>query len=320
MSPQLAARVLAAVRGEHGGGASRQRPLKALLRLLTVAALISSVSLFAYYRSKSTTELGQARSALLGAMLQQSSRLTRTDTELAGRVEAAVALHSAPTYAGDQIADDLRTDTQLAAALSQPTLYLRGPLDGLSRPGRIAELAASSFNDAFVLCLLTPPDTRTEKALRVKASAAGAQGPSMQVAAHIERVEPLLRALPFLGPAFKARVVAAESSASVATLQRYFESAPIAAAVRAAKARQLLLVIDEPGDAKGPTELDGERPHPVRIVLQDLSNDEVRLRLRRGVDPGWLSDNARALFANGIDSCALALDVRTALSARQAQP
>jgi hypothetical protein len=316
MSPQLAARVLASVRGQQGNGAGRQRVLKALLRLLTVAALVSAVSLFFYMRSKNATELVQARSALLGSMLEHSSKLSRADTELGGRVEAAVALHSAPTYPGDQIAEDLQGEAQLVAALSAPTLYLRGSLDGLARPARVAELAAGSFKDAFVLCLLAPPDARTEKALRAKASAANAQGPSMQVAAHIERVEPLLRALPFLEPAFKARVVAAETSAAVATLRRYFEAAPVQAAVRAAKARQLLLVIDEPSTAKGPSELDGERPHAVRVVLTDLRNDELRLRLRRDVDPGWLTDNARAQFASGIDSCSLALDVRAALSAR----
>ncbi|HEX2875006.1 MAG TPA: hypothetical protein VHP33_27330 [Polyangiaceae bacterium] len=314
MSPELAARVLASVRGQQGG-AGRQRLLKALLRFLTVAALISAVGLFFYLRSKNATELSRARSALLSSMLEHSSKLSRTDTELGGRVETAVALHSSATYPGDQISDDLRSEAQLVAALSEPTLYLRGSLDGLSRPARVSELAASSFKDAFVLCLLAPPEARSEKALRAKASAAHAQGPSMQVATHIERVEPLLRALPFLGPAFKARVVAAETSAAVATLRRYFEAAPVQAAVRAAKARQLLLVIDEPSTTKAPTELDGERPHAVRVVLTDLRTGELRLRLRKDVDPGWLSDNARAQFASGIDSCSLALDVRAALGA-----
>ena len=316
MSPELAARVLASVRGQQGNGAGRQRALKALLRFLTVAALISAVCLFFYLRSKNASELSQARSKLLGSMLEQSSKLSRSDTELGSRVEAAIALHSSATYAGDQIAEDLRSEALLLAALREPTLYLRGSLDGLSRPARVPELAAGSFKDAFVLCLLAPPEARTEKALRAKASAANAHGPSMQVAEHIERVEPLLRALPFLGPAFKARVVAAETSAAVGTLRRYFEAAPVQAAVRAAKARQLLLVVDEPSTAKGPSELDGERPHPVRVVLTDLRSGEVRLRLRKDVDPGWLSDNARAQFASGIDSCGLALDVRAALSAR----
>ena len=52
----------------------------------------------------------------------------------------------------------------------------------------------------------------------------------------------------------------------------------------------------------------------MRVVLTDLASGELRLRFRHGVDPGWLSDNARAQYASGIDSCALALDLRAALA------
>ncbi len=313
MSPALAARVLAAVRGERAHANSRQRPLTALLRLTTFGLVIAAVSLFVYYRNQSASELSQARATLLDSMQSEGRTLTRADKELAGRVEAAIALHASLAYAGDQLSE-LRDPAQLTEALAQPTLYLRGSLDALSRPGRVAEVAASSGKDAFVLCLLAPPESRTEKALRVKASAASANGASMQVAGHIEPVDPLLRALPLLGSAWRERVVAAETSANIALLQRLFEAAPVKAAVRAAKARQLLLVIDETSDSKGPTELDGERPHSVRVVLTDLTSGELRLRYRHTVDPGWLSDNARALYASGIDSCALALDLRAALA------
>jgi hypothetical protein len=36
------------------------------------------------------------------------------------------------------------------------------------------------------------------------------------------------------------------------------------------------------------------------------------LRLRRRVDPGWISPAVRAEYASGIDSCVLALDVHAA--------
>jgi hypothetical protein len=39
----------------------------------------------------------------------------------------------------------------------------------------------------------------------------------------------------------------------------------------------------------------------------------VRLRFRGDVDPNWLSDGARAQYASGIDSCALAFDLRQVL-------
>jgi predicted RNA binding protein with dsRBD fold (UPF0201 family) len=75
-----------------------------------------------------------------------------------------------------------------------------------------------------------------------------------------------------------------------------------------------LLALDEPGDQGGPTELDGERPHSVRVGLVDLSTKKVLLRMRRHVDPRWLSASARAELASGIDSCELALQVHKAVA------
>ena len=77
----------------------------------------------------------------------------------------------------------------------------------------------------------------------------------------------------------------------------------------------MLFAIDEPGEAGVAAELDGERPHQVRIGVVDLAADKVLLRLRRKVDPSWISSNARAEFASGIDSCGLALDVHAAVGA-----
>ncbi len=52
----------------------------------------------------------------------------------------------------------------------------------------------------------------------------------------------------------------------------------------------------------------------MRVGLVDLEKDKVLLKLRRHVDPSWLSDATRAEYARGADSCTLAMDVRSALS------
>jgi hypothetical protein len=88
--------------------------------------------------------------------------------------------------------------------------------------------------------------------------------------------------------------------------------------VRAAKARQLLAVMDEPGDPKAPAGLDGERAHAVRVTLTEMGSGQVRLRHRGAVDPSWLSANTRAEYASGIDGCALAVDLRNAVLGRVA--
>jgi hypothetical protein len=311
MSPALAARVQAAVSG-HRVGSARRAPLKALLRLFTFVFLVTSVAIVLNFRRQQALERESLRSALLRTVATEAAKLSRTDRELPSRIAAAIALETSANYAGDTIAEDLRSAASLDEALAQPIVYLRGPQESLAQPARLAELAASSTKDAFVLCLLAPPDARTEKALRAKASTAAAQGKGMQAAAHVERLAPLLQVLPLLTREWAERVQATESIPALQKLQTLLGAVPFPAGIRAAKARQLLLVADEMLTATGPTELDGERTHSVRVVLTDLNNGETRLRYRRTVDPSWLSEATRAQFASGADSCALAMDIRQA--------
>ena len=311
MSPALAARVQAAVSG-HRAGAARRAPLKALLRFFTFVFLVASVASILNFRHQQALERESRRGALLQTVATEAGKLSRKDRELPSQIAATLALETAAIYAGDTVAEDLRSKASLDQALAHPIVYLRGPLESLAQPARLAELAAGSAKDAFVLCLLAPPDARTEKALRAKASTAAAQAKGMQVAAHVERLAPLLQVLPLLERDWAERVQATESIPALQKLQTLLEAAPFQTGVRTAKARQLLLVADETLSATGPTELDGERTHAVRVVLTDLSSGETRLRFRRTVDPSWLSEATRAQFASGADSCALAMDIRQA--------
>ncbi|HEY6078474.1 MAG TPA: hypothetical protein VIW29_06715 [Polyangiaceae bacterium] len=308
MSPALAARVQAAVSGRRGSQDSRRNPLAGALRVVTFVLLLAAAAGVVQVRRQRAAELEAARASLLTKMRSAAAQLSRADLELKGRAESAVALHAVPLYPGDLLADELRSERGLHDALSRPTLYIRGPLDGLANAARLAELAASSFKDALVACLLDAPDARTEQALRRKASAK-----AEPATAQVERLAPLLQALPLLGRAWQQRVESAATLEALSQLQKLYEVAPIPAALRAAKARQILIVMDEAGAIGGPTELDGERAHPVRLVLVDLTSGEVRLRFRRNVDPSWLSDNARAQNASGIDSCTLAFDLHQAI-------
>jgi hypothetical protein len=311
MSPALAARVQAAVSG-HRTGAARRAPLKALLRLFTFIFLIASIASVLHFRRQQALERENRRGALLQTIATEAGKLSRKDRELPRSIAAAIALETAANYAGDTIAEDLRSRASLDETLSHPIVYMRAPRESLAQPARLAELAESSAKDAFVLCLLAPPDARSEKALRAKASTASAQGKGMQATAHVERLAPLLQVMPLLERGWAERVQGTESIPALHQLQNLLEAAPFPAAVRAAKARQLLLVADETLSATGPTELDGERTHAVRVVLTDLNDGEIRLRLRRTVDPSWLSEATRAQFASGADSCALAMDIRQA--------
>jgi hypothetical protein len=320
MSPALAARVQAAVSGTHAAGGRRKSRLKAWLRALTVLFVLGAALGTLQALRRRAQELGRQRDELSGELARHAAGLSRADRELPGRVSSAVALETSAAYAGDRVDSDLRDERRLDEALSRPTLYLRGPLAGLKQASRVTELAASSTRDAFLLCLLAPPDTRTEKALRIKASAAYAQGPSMQVTSHVERVVPLLQGLPLLGTEWQARVNSAETLPALHTLAGLIRAAPLAAAVRAVKARQLLLVLDEEAALRSSAELDGERAHSVRVAFVDLSAQQTRLRFRGNVDPGWLSDATRAQYASGIDGCALAMDLRKSLPTLPHEP
>lgn len=315
MSPSLAARVQAAVSGQSQPKMARKSRLKAGLRLLAFAALFGGVASALHLRQKRVEQLDQRRAELLSELMHHSEQLSHADRALPGRVTAAIAEQASAVYAGDVVSPELRTRAQLNEALGAPTLYLRGPLDGLARPERVGELASSSSKDAFLLCLLDPPVERSEQALRLKASAAYAQGPSMLATSHVERVAPLLQVVPLLGSEWKARVRMAENVGTLEVLSRVMNAAPLQAAIRSAKSRQLLLVLDETATGSGPTELDGERAHAVRVALVDLTSGEARLRFRGKVDPSAFSDQGRIKYASGLDGCALALDLRTAVEA-----
>jgi hypothetical protein len=313
MSPELRARVLASVSGRARPGAKqRLSALVASLRLVGIVAVLSVIALVLHVRQERARQLEQQRATVLSTLRAHAAGLTAEDHKLPGKVEKAVQVQAEPSYGGDWLPEPLRQEGTLAELLSLPTLYLRGPLEVSSRAGGMKEAAAASWADAFVLCLLEPAEARTEKALRAKARIAmSARG--MEAHAQVQRLAPLLDVLPLLSADWRARVAAADSATVLSDYRKLVEAAPLRAAVRAAKARQLLVVLDEPGDTKAPAELDGERPHAVRVVLSNLRDGNVELRFRKRVDPGWLSAATRAEYAAGVDSCALAMDLREAL-------
>ena len=116
--------------------------------------------------------------------------------------------------------------------------------------------------------------------------------------------------LPFLAPELAKRAEASTDLTELGKMKTDFDRAPIDQAVAASKAEVLILAADEPGD--GIVELDGERPHFVRVGVVNLVTGEIVLKVRRRVDPGWISNAHRSSYAAGIDGCGLAYDVREA--------
>ncbi len=315
MSPELAARVQASVQGRRARPGARLAPRAiSLLRTSVFAVVIVAVGWLVLSVRRVSRETESQRSALLERVRRESSVLGPEEHATVSRILPWLALSSGG-YEGDMVSEELRAPDAFQKTLSRPTIYVRGPLASFGAASRVGESAAGSFKDAFVLCLLAPPTERTEKLLRKKARIAfGSGGEGMKPAAHVERLYDAIVGLPYLDRDWEERVIQAGSQEELTKLERRFDRAPLPGAKRAAGARLLLFLMDEPGPKGGPTELDGERPHDVRVGLVDLVTKKPLLRLRRHVDPSWLSATTRAELATGVDSCALALEVRKAVS------
>lgn len=316
MSPELAARVLASVRGRRARPGSRLAPRSiSFVRLGLVATITIAAWILIVARQRGHEQLERERGLLLALVKKESSSLSTAQKALPVLAASWLTRYSG-TYTGDWIDDELRSELKFQAMLTRPSVYVRGPLATFKSAGGLAESAYGSFKDTFLLCLLAPPATRTEKALLSKARLAHAATESVrEKLAHVGRLHDALVGLPYLDPAWQARVEKAEQLFDIEKLRHRFERAPLSSAKQAAKAEMLIFVIDEPGDGNGPTELDGERAHPVRVGVVDLTASKPLLSLRRRVDPSWISAPVRAEYASGIDSCSLAMDVRQGVTA-----
>ncbi len=315
MSPELRARVEASVRGRGPRSTRRVLPLAlSILRVGLVVAMVVAISSLIVARKRARDDLERQRAALLSKLRSESASLNAEQKNLGVRVEGWLERCAGP-FVSDTIEPALRAEGALASALARPTVYVRGPLESFAGPSGVAEAAMSSFNDAFVLCLLEPPSSRTEKALLGRArSAYGGGARVVRAAGHVARLHHALVGLPLLGAAWESRVLAASDPRELGELVRVVERAPLADAKAAAKAELLLYAMDEPGDRRKPAELDGERPHDVRVGLVDLTSKKLLFAVRRRVDPSSLSPATRAEYAASVDACALALDVRSSVS------
>jgi hypothetical protein len=311
MNPALVARIETSVTG-------RRRQSKAirsitrrtsLLRLAAVVGLATPVAVMATGYRRSRAELTEARAALASEWIRQAGSLSNDEQALLGRTEAELHAFSG-NYPGDLTAGELRPAGALGAVLGRPSLYVRGPIAAFGTAKSVARAARESVKDAFVLCLLDPPASREEKEMLGKARLAlGGGDPAQNRAPSVHRLDEVVIGLPFFLPAWGESVNRARSSQELSELERALRKAPIGAARSALQARLLIAVLDEPKEGTGPTELDGEHSHHVRILLAGLPAPKPLLRMRRQVDPSWITPARRSRYARELDSCKLALDL-----------
>ncbi len=329
MPAELAARVRARVSGRRVApwGAPTERwiarnarelapRLRTLGRFVAAVALVAAViSAWSSWR-RQRLDLESARATLLAEVRGRDAELGDDDRSFVDRADTWL-MRLAGRYEGDFVDDAMRRPGAVPEVLGRPSVYMRGPVAAFASPASIASAAAAAFKDPLVLCLVVPPSARSEKAMMGAIHAAYGGGQTAEgEAPHVRLLGEAEAGLPYLLPSWASHVEQAASLAAIDSLRAEFRAAPTERAVRALKASVLLCAFDESGTLDDPTELDGERPHDVRLGLVDLAASKVLLRLRRHVDPGWISPSRRAEYAAGLDACALAFDVLGELRGR----
>jgi hypothetical protein len=318
MSPELAARIEDSVRGTRASRGRRHGAVLAprhvfFLRLGLAAFTAAVVVSFAMFHRRAELELDGVRASLLGTVRDRGASLAVEDRQAVARAESWL-LRASSVYEGDLVADELRAPGALASTLTRPMVYVRGSIEDFTASGRIVDAASTSAKDSLLLCLLDPPASGAEKTLLPRVRTAYSNAALLdERTANVHRLYAAEIGLPVLLPAWSERVRSARESWELTRLRKELDSAPLDEAKRAASADLLLFAMDERGDGSGPTEIDGERPHEVRVGIVDLRSGKVLLRQRKRADPAWISPATRSQYAAGLDACRLALDVRNAV-------
>lgn len=320
MHPALVARIEASVAGRRVDPETKKKHSErrrrgiapgyvAMARFgFVLIAIVMGYLVFATRKNEKKNQ-NLVRADLLAMREKYASQLAYTDETYLVRAEKTLIGFSR-TH-NEVLTDEVKTDAALTATLTRPIVYVRGGIGSFASSNGIASAARASVKDAFVLCLLSPPASRQEKAMLPKMRVAYGDGGALEAATpNVRKLWDAAVGLPYLQRGYKDKIEKAEDSSDLLRLRRDLERAPLAQAVEAAKSPLLLVVLDEPGAGAGPTELDGERTHWVRVGLLDLKQERTIMSTRRLVDPSWISLAKKSAYASGLDSCQLAFDIR----------
>jgi hypothetical protein len=308
MDAALIGRIEVSVRGSRHARSKKVAPRtkRALLRVALVIVLVGIASAVLVARRRYREEVNATRASLLETLHAQHNALTPQERDVMARIEPWLQNLGA-SYEGDVVASEIRSVKALDALLARPSVYVRGPAGAFTTSAAIAEAAAASTRDSFLLCLLDPPATRGEKAVlsKVRTAYAGGGATSGQARRLREVVEGLHRLL----LPWEDRLQHARELRDLDRIKGELSNVHAEETKRAAQAEILIVAMDEAGEG-GAAELDGERPHHVRVAIVDLRSGTLLLRVRKRVDPNWLAASTRSNFASAVDGCALAFDIR----------
>lgn len=317
-NPALAARVAASVSGRRMGhkSAKSQRSRTFWLRLGGLVA-VSGIALAVVSELRTRArELADAKHALLGARSELQQTLTANAKSIGERLSDVIEREASVDH-GAVRHESLDTLTAWDALLARPIVYARVNVDAINPPDRFDAALAESRKDAFVFCLKQPPVDRTEKELLKRVNDAFGRG-SEEFTGNVHRAHDALLSLRLLDPSIDRQIERAEELPLVVHLQHLFDEARLDERLPAVFGEVLIAVLDGPKVANTPVELDGASVHRARLVVVDISreNAQVLLRTHFDLDPGWVSERRRHQYAQSLEGCRMAYDVRTALAHR----
>lgn len=268
-------------------------------RLLVLLAAVFIVLLAAGVYRYDRRAVEEERRGLLAALGERRSGLVAGHEGFLPEVERWVA-EAGEGAAPDGVDPGLRGPGILAAWLRRPALYVRGPAADLRDPQRLDGAARGSIKDAFLLCLLSPPASSSERDLLAKVRGVYFGGSKVdEDTANVRRLQEARAGLFVLGPSFEGTARATADFSSLRELRRELDSAPVEQAKKAAASEVLIVVADGPA-------------REARVTLVDLVSKQARLRLREHVEEQGRS-SAAAFHREQLEGCALALAVRRAV-------
>jgi hypothetical protein len=296
VSPRARARLHAGKVGLSGPFAAGGPGLRWARVFPFAVALVLFLLGYASYRAERRAVAAE-RASIEGALAEQRARLPAGHEGFVADTDQWIREAVRDASLPDLVAPALKG--ALDGWLRRPAVYARLPAAEARDARSLDDAARASSKDAFLLCLIRPPASGSERDLLAKVRGTYFGGAKVdEETANVRRLADAHVGLAAVGPTFEGAVRGAAELPELRKLRRGLEAAPVAEAARAAAAELLILVLDE-----GPTS--------ARVELVDLRARTVVLRLdRRLEEPG--SSPAAAVHREALQGCALAGAVRRA--------
>jgi hypothetical protein len=267
------------------------------------------------------------REALLARSAAEAATLSPREAGLLDLVRGFIVETAAESDPGVMALRELSAPGALEVFLSRPGLYFRAAQPDV-RPRFLADAARSSPKDAFVLCLLAPPENLSDYDLTVTTLRALPGTPAFEEATRrVQRLDTVQRGLRVLTPGWLDEVKAADPIGLRALEGEY--SARTAEEIKMAKAwaaaAYVAIVIDElPAgmkEAEGGSDLAESfrasmlsatkgKPHEARVAIYDIEAKKPVLRQRIRVDAEAFKARTGAAEAEAAQDCYLGATAR----------